>query len=109
MTIDISKIKAGDYVTVRAKVTSLTSSIQVEAKNGYITHIHPGWITGHEPAPEPLKVGDLVTRETIGDSLTRYRVHAIVGMHGDRAWLLESNSDRYTDAPLSQLRRVKQP
>lgn len=107
MTIDISKIKPGDYVTVRAKCTHKTEcSIELNALN---SHLGSFWVplssvVGHEPAPEPLKIGDVVI--VAGNTLH----HKIIGMLEDYAWI---KNDYYVNGfasmHVSQLRRVEKP
>jgi hypothetical protein len=108
--IDISKIKPGDYVTVRGKVHVINGGMcMVHIKDVnclYALTVDNSEIATHEPASEQLKIGDVVA----WDSLMMGNPYlTIIGLYGDKAWLLESNTDRYTDAPLSRLRRVEQP
>ena len=102
--IDISKIKPGDYVTVRAKCLNKTEcSLELNAHNSYLGNflVPLSSVVGHEPAPEPLKIGDVVTVEGGTTSYT------ITGLHNDAAWL--SFAHTYKSAPVSKLRRVEQP
>jgi hypothetical protein len=107
MSIDITKIKVGDFVTVRAKVIDKNDVSPVDfcialdaLQDSACIWVLPSAILSHEPAPEPLKVGDVVTYDI---SIRRY---TIIGLHGEQAWL------EYSGAPwcfvnVSQLRRVE--
>jgi hypothetical protein len=105
--IDISKIKPGDTVTVRGTVFSISENncvVYFRAIGGpYSVTIAYSEIVSHEPAPEPLKVGDVVT---IDGSNRRY---TLIGLHNARVWLLNEEFGSYRDAAEAQLRRVEQP
>ena len=102
--IDISKIKPGDYVTVRAKVLRVCANayeeFEIRTATTRVTWVSQEEITSHEPTPEPLKVGDVVFAGGV-------RRHIIAGLHNDTAWLVRSTG--YSQAELSKLRRVTEP
>jgi hypothetical protein len=105
--IDISKIKPGDFVTVRARVLEVDERKPEEiniAPSGSIRLNSSLWvlsrtIVSHEPAPEPLKVGDMVTVEC---ATGQYK---ILALHGDKAWVSLYGNDNLIYL-VSQLRRV---
>ena len=100
--IDISKIKPGDVVTVRAEEIEIwPGALYIKAPTGAKVWMARQDIATHEPAPEPLKIGDVVTVEGGTTSYT------ITGLHNDAAWL--SFAHTYKSAPVSKLRRVEQP
>ena len=108
--IDIRKIKPGDYVTVRAKVTAIQEEpvefcIAPNVIRGSTMWVSSSAIVGHEPAPEPLKIGDAVTVDyEFGAS--RFTV---VHLQGVNVWV--HNAEKTMDAlfHVSRLRRVEQP
>jgi translation initiation factor IF-1 len=107
MTIDISKIKPGDYVTVRAKVTAIQEEpvefcIAPKVIRGSTMWVSPSAIVGHEPAPEQLKVGDVV------EVYPGKSQGTIVGLHDGNAWVYVFKQ-AYLWKKLSELRRVDQP
>jgi hypothetical protein len=86
VTVDISKIKPGDEVTVRAVVHStdgmswgLCFKHHNGAWDGSVRHfVHPGCVVSH--TPKALAVGDRVELLTGGRGFIR----AIIG---ERAWV----------------------
>jgi hypothetical protein len=104
--IDISKIKPGDYVTVRAKcIATHLASITLRDADNDLSVISMKNIIGHEPAPEPLKVGDVVTVDN-GFDASRFTV---VALHGNNAWVLDAEKTIDALFHVSRLRRVEQP
>jgi hypothetical protein len=105
--IDTRKIKPGDYVTLKAKVVKMVRSIEtlhVVMPTGAEIWVAPENIAAHESAPEPLKVGDVVTALALGT------LWVVIALDNDTAWLkLPNYSDRYTYMRTSDLRRVEQP
>ena len=99
--IDFSKIKPGDFVTVRAKCTRKGPNFfTLVDSDGDRFSVRPEDVVGHEPAFEPLKIGDVVTYD--GQELT------IMCLHGHRAWLGHSG-DVWGLVNVSHLSKVKQP
>jgi hypothetical protein len=107
--IDISKIKPGDFVTVRAKVFSISDKASQELCIVPDMHAHrfesciwvlPSTIVSHEPAPEPLKVGDMVAYDG--------RRYTIIGLYRDQAWL-EHLEEAWCFVNISQLLKVTSP
>ena len=107
--IDISKIKPGDYVTVRYQVhakhayieNARTIMVGADGVTEWFSWIEEGWIISHEPAPEPLKIGDVVWTDTDQHG-------TIVGLHDENAWIYVFKKV-YVWRKLSELRRVDQP
>lgn len=99
--IDISKINPGDFVTVRAEVKHVGVNVNlgvffVSPRN--FTWIPLEIITGHEPAPVPLKIGDAVAYDG--------RRYTIIGLYRDQAWL-EHLEEAWCFVNISQLQRVE--
>jgi hypothetical protein len=66
--IDVSKIKVGDEVTVRAKVVG-TGSNGLETRVGAgLMWFHHREIATHTPAPREFKPGDRVKKTNWGDA-----------------------------------------
>jgi hypothetical protein len=118
--IDISKIKPGDYVTVRARVSGVEDKMVPAGEICIVPDVHahrfqiwiwvlPSAITGHEPAPEPLKVGDIVV--ICGDEYTLLNEKrcTILALFGERAWVKETEGPLDMLFHVSRLRRVEQP
>jgi hypothetical protein len=109
--IDISKIKPGDYVTVRAQVLDIGADIFGSACFVHVKitarelRLYDADITGHEPAPEPLKIGDVVTVDN-GFGASRFIVAAL---HGNNAWVHSAEKTINALFHVSRLRRVEQP
>ena len=102
MTIDISKIKPGDIVTVRAEVIEIwPGALHIKAPTGAKIWIARQNITTHEPAPEPLKIGDVVWTDTDQHG-------TIVGLHDENAWIYVFKTV-YVWRKISELQRVQQP
>ena len=109
--IDISKIKPGDFVTVRAKVLGIEDKTVPAGEICIIPDMHahrfesciwvlPSTIVSHEPAPEPLKIGDVVEVHPGNSEGT------IVGLHDGNAWIYVFKQS-YLWTKLSELRRVE--
>ena len=109
--IDISKIKPGDFVTVRAKVLGVQDKTVPAGEICIIPDMHdhrlqswiwvlPSAITGHELAPEPLKIGDMV------EVCPGKSQGTIVGLHDGNAWVYVFKQS-YLWKKLSELRRVE--
>lgn len=65
MSVDISKIKPGDKITVEFTVTTNNAfedyhCIATEDSKGVRYKVLAGDVIGHTPAPRPIKVGDMV-------------------------------------------------
>jgi len=111
--IDISKIKPGDTVTLRAVVQEIAGrddrghSFYVEVTDYASFWVRESKVASHEPAPEPLKVGDVVIHNGYIGKLP----HTVIGLYKDKAWLYHQwdNDIGTIEAKLSDLRRVKQP
>lgn len=111
MTIDITKMKPGDYVTVRAKVAAIQEEpvefcIAPKVIRGSSMWVSPSAIVGHEP--EPFKVGDVVSLDR---SIDRDQLYTIIGLHGDMAWLCHEYEglSRKFQIPSHYLQRVSEP
>lgn len=79
MTIDPTKIRVGDKVTVRTKVLG-------GADNGgfqVFAFIRPCDILSHTPAPRPFVVGGKV--RPVGDY--NYRPRTIIAVYPERLWI----------------------
>jgi hypothetical protein len=99
--IDISKIKPGDIVTVRAKCTALGDyTIVLEDTEGDSFCVPVHTIICHEP--EPLKIGDVVIYHDSSKPCS------IIGLYGDKAWL-EYLGETWCVVNVSHLKKVKQP
>lgn len=86
MTIDISKIKPGDKVTlVPLEVTGILLRVnQVQLKDGedLLSYFRADQIAAHHPAPREIGVGDRVWVQ--GSTL---RVAEVRGLDGKQAWV----------------------
>jgi hypothetical protein len=88
--IDVSKIRVGDEVTVRAKV-----AIAHHDDTNKPVRLHGGtWVSreeiiSHTPAPRQFKPGDKVKVGTSGP-LT------IIAIEAEDAWVRAANGDRFT-------------
>ena len=106
--IDISKIKPGDFVTVRARVLEIDERKPAESNIAPSVAIRLNsslWvlsstIVSHEPAPEPLKIGDVV------EVCPGKSQGTIVGLHDGSAWVYVFKQS-YVWKKLSELRRVE--
>jgi hypothetical protein len=106
--INISKIEPSDTVTVRGTVFSISENncvVYFRAIGGpYSVTLAYSEIVGHDPAPEPLKIGDVVTALALGTPWV------VIALDDGTAWLkLPNYSDRYTYMRISDLQRVEQP
>jgi len=81
MTVDISKIRPGDTVTVRGEVVSVWRSGPNVKVGGAEVCLAASDIISHTPAPREWKVGDRVmTKQSL-------LVFTIKGIDGEWAWL----------------------
>ena len=90
--IDISKIRPGDEVTVRAKATHTAQKpdmVHVAFENGGYLWVIAEMIDMHIPAPREIKVGDLVRHE---DFMRPLIVRAV---DDGKAWLRDGNAGSY--------------
>jgi hypothetical protein len=90
--IDVSKIRVGDEVTVRARVDRTDAGvgrpIQISF-GGRVVCISDESIATHTPAPRQFKPGDKVKVGTSGP-LT------IIAIEAEDAWVRAANGDRFT-------------
>jgi hypothetical protein len=102
MTIDISKIKPGDKVTlVPLEVTGVlprVNQVQLEDGEGLLSYFRANQIAAHHPAPCEIKVGD---RVRIGEPKGE-----IVHIFRGSAWVLWDAGDE-SIWPLSDLTLVE--
>ena len=117
MSVDTTKIKPGDYVTVRAKVMNIEYKTVPAGEICIVPDMHahrfqswnwvlPSAIVGHEPAPEPLKVGDVVTHIGIHKGST----FSIMALFDGKAWVSYKKDSGKTgtfEFKLDYLRRVE--
>lgn len=90
--IDISKIRPGDEVTVRAKVLSTDDNdICIKIPNALIAsfYVEPEDLATHTPAPREIKVGDLGTFQN------NKLVYEVVHIRDELAWLSNRNNDTF--------------
>lgn len=110
MSVDLSKIRPGDEVTV-----STTGVVRSVGDGGMVLKLKGGdfettftrgevaalVLVSHTPAPEPLAVGDRVKIKDCGPEYAG----TILGLHESLAWL-RFLSGGYTTAEVSGLERV---
>jgi plastocyanin len=83
MTIDISKIKPGDKVTlVPLEVTGVlprVNQVQLKDGEGLLSYFTPEQIAAHHPAPREIGVGDRVRWKDI--------IGIVRAVDGQEAWV----------------------
>ena len=97
MTIDLRKLRAGDFVTLRqAGITRidhiLSHPVEVKYPSGATGWVHFADIATHIPKPKVVEVGDKVMRGIYGP----FEVLALCGRY---AWI-ERVSDKIIDTAL---------
>lgn len=108
--IDIATIKAGDFVTVRLKVTAAVDGdgdLEVSRSvDGYANiYLPASFVIGHEPTavPEkPLAVGDRVRHKNAPHTVAR----EIVAIANGHAWTKREDRGGFSTQLLDQLERV---
>ena len=98
MTIDLRKLRAGDFVTLRqAGITRidhiLSHPVEVKYPSGATGWVHFADIATHIPKPKVVEVGDKVMRGIYGP-------FEVLALHGHYAWL-EKVSNKRPDTALS--------
>jgi hypothetical protein len=98
--IDVSKIRVGDEVTVRGKITGCTANGVNVLIGPSPTWAHRHSIATHTPKPREFKPGDRVTW-----SAGRARVYEFIAQRGPTA-ILWSPEYGATDPSISSLRHA---
>lgn len=99
MTVDISKIKPGDKVTLvplevhgtLQTVIRDTKQIKVRDADGTVVYFNLDQIAAHHPTPREFQVGDRVRTGGISrDAMT------IIAMDGDETWVKATSGRNFT-------------
>jgi len=101
MSVDLSKIKPGDEVTVRAVVADCRDAenwgLHFEHIGGGARFfVHPAAISTH--APKPLAVGDRA-RSSVGQA------YIVMAVDGPYVWVKQAEGDNYATYLASRLER----
>ena len=97
MTIDLRKLRVGDFVTLRqAGITRidhiLSRPVEVKYPSGATGWVHFADIATHIPKPKVVEVGDKVMRGIYGP-------FEVLALHERYAWI-ERVSDKIVDTAL---------
>ena len=111
-TVDISKIKVGDSVTLGPlEVVSVGQkglSLMVHDSDGTLAHFLRVQIAAHHPAPRALELGQQVLKmeDTYGAAVTGPWL--VIGIHKERVWLgsPEGERERYAQVSRDELKHM---
>ena len=108
MTIDITKIKAGDRVVFEAEVSSVNIDsdwpIRIKDNTDIITTVSASLLIEHKPKKVKFRTGDIVYRKSFG----KKRKYKIIALQNDISWCKELDTNSFSTIPISFLEHVNE-